>query len=54
MAIPIRLSGVEAPDVKPIVTSPFGIQPVAVVSCEPPTGLWRISSADRRLAGSAM
>ena len=51
---PTRLSGVDAPDVSPIVTSPAGSQPVVVISSVCPTGLCRMSSADSSPSGSAM
>ena len=55
MAAPTRLSGVEAPEVRPIDTGPSaGSQPAAVTSAFAPTGRWRISSAETRQSGSAM
>ena len=54
MAIPIRLSGVDAPEVSPMVRGPDGSQPDVVTSWALPTGLWRMMSADTSPAGSAM
>src|SRR5690606_15651154 len=47
------LSGVEAPDVKPIVTGPAGSQPVVRISSGCPAGLCRIVSGDSRHCGCA-
>src|SRR5688500_2565101 len=54
IAAPTRLSGVEAPDVSPIVTSPSGSQPAVVISAGCRTGLCRIASRDTSPPGSAM
>ena len=55
MAAPTRLSGVEAPEVNPIVTSPTaGSQPFDTISVFCPTGRCRIWSTDTRHSGSAM
>ena len=55
MAAPTRLSGVEAPDVRPIDDRPVGgSQPRGVTSAFDPTGRCRISSAETRQSGSAM
>src|SRR5262245_8231454 len=55
MTAPTRLSGVEAPDVRPIVTGPdAGSQPAVRTSFFVPAGRWRISAADIRHPGSAM
>src|SRR5258707_2554713 len=55
MAAPTRLSGVEAPDVRPIAMGPAGgSQPRLVTSVLDPTGRCRISSDEVRQSGSAM
>src|SRR5919197_863279 len=47
--VPTRLSGVEAPDVKPtVMPRPCGSHPVAIRSSLAPTGLCRISKDDSR------
>jgi hypothetical protein len=52
---PTRLSGVEAPDVSPIVTAPSGGSHGDVVtSAFDPIGRWRISVGESRHSGSAM
>src|SRR5260370_20894440 len=52
---PTRLSGVEAPDVRPTVTEPVGgSQPDVVTSAFEPTGRCRISSGEIRQSGLAM
>jgi hypothetical protein len=49
------LSGVEAPEVRPIETGPSGgSHPVADTSDLVPIGRCRISSAETRQSGSAM
>src|SRR5688572_13401408 len=48
------LSGVEAPEVRPMATGPPGSHPVVVISCFPPIGLWVIAEPDARPAASAM
>src|SRR5439155_7050312 len=55
IAAPTRLSGVDAPDVRPTMTGRrLGSQPVVVTSSFDATGRWRIASADTRQSGSAM
>src|SRR6185436_1333812 len=54
-AAPTRLSGVEAPDVRPMTTGPScGSQPDVDTSDLAPIGRCRISSAETRQSGSAM
>ena len=52
---PIRLSGVDAPEVSPTLSAPAaGSQPLAVTSTFDPTGRCLMASADSRQSGSAM
>src|SRR5579872_1928997 len=54
IAAPTRLSGVDAPEVRPIATGPSGSHSVAVTSVFDPIGRCRMEAADSRQSGSAM